>query len=824
MSDKEKVIKLNALLKKNNGKLNYNSLKSLKVKDKVTNVKGGNISGVIKNQSQYANVAKWNPPPAKMSVNMTHTEPGYSKAQILAKKDESNIKKSSTTKLIGPTGPSVPIQLIRDNIKGYTPDEAENGLEAADKGLPTTLNGGYTIMNNRIREPTIYSKVGIRDDLLPLGYRAAYLINSLKENNRSPEVQTPDQLKEKRKQVLENFLVLLKRIGNDDLKDAIGELADIVTLNEYAANNIVPKVVNNLPNNVVSIPNDMDAMQALIAGLNNTSKKALILDEIYINAMLTMFLNDYNRKSVRPTYFLLRPFDQMRSFTDSEGMFSNQMNVYKIRALVGEYDFSGTDFVYVDTTLMKDYTFHIISQLAIAIQAGFHGDESSSCQIVVRTNVNLGSNEQEFYRNMGKTIFNEIFADEIATDGLNLETAYSIITGKQQNNEVVNEHLAVNNVGLRQIHNETGEIGNRIREINENLTAMEEQKLRTARNQREAEIRRVESSITVLNKNIIAARNAATGARLRHQYAESKQYEQEEKMLEVIKLAKLIELGKLREEDTTELELELRKNEDAKTKALIKAEQEEIAALVKRERERERLEESLTSPKPESSTRSDITHISSSTQGAMSTPVKPREASSDILSNYRTILKEEIDAAIPTPLIFTNDSTLNVIDNIKMIKEMLDGDSNYKLDGLDLRLTYTGRQFDIEAFQRRSVRMIEEMKSFVKKNRQAIEICDKVIGIINQWYKNYLREKSSSSSSPQRVTVEEQASRLRTTSPRAPSQNTRSKGEKRVQGQGIASFKHIHGGSITSFIERMHERMNIKNIVKYNKSAYVINI
>ncbi len=41
------------------------------------------------------------------------------------------------------------------------------------------------------------------------------------------------------------------------------------------------------------------------------------------------------------------------------------MNVYKIRALAGEYDFSGTDFVYVDTTLMKDYTFHIISQLAM---------------------------------------------------------------------------------------------------------------------------------------------------------------------------------------------------------------------------------------------------------------------------------------------------------------------------------------------------------------------------------------------------------------------------------------------------------------------------
>ena len=58
MSDKEKVVKLDALLKKNNGKINYSSLKSLKlksntkIKEKVSKIKGGNIiganSGVIK--------------------------------------------------------------------------------------------------------------------------------------------------------------------------------------------------------------------------------------------------------------------------------------------------------------------------------------------------------------------------------------------------------------------------------------------------------------------------------------------------------------------------------------------------------------------------------------------------------------------------------------------------------------------------------------------------------------------------------------------------------------------------------------------------------
>ncbi len=46
----------------------------------------------------------------------------------------------------------------------------------------------------------------------------------------------------------------------------------------------------------------------------------------------------------------------------------------------------------------------------------------------------------------------------------------------------------------------------------------------------------------------------------------------------------------------------------------------------------------------------------------------------------------------------------------------------------------------------------------------------------------------------------------------------------RSQGQGIASYKHVRGGSISSFVERMHDNINIKSIVKYNKSAYVISI
>ena len=176
MSDKEKVVKLDALLKKNNGKINYSSLKSLKIKgntkikEKVTKIKGGNVSvgvsnGLIKpaDLSQIAKDLKEKMKPVKMNVNMTHTNPGYSQAQILAKKDDSKVNKIYSTK------PDVPIQFIRDTNKGYSPDEAENGLEAADKGLATTLTGGFTIMNNSLREPNFYDKVVMKDTVLPTG-------------------------------------------------------------------------------------------------------------------------------------------------------------------------------------------------------------------------------------------------------------------------------------------------------------------------------------------------------------------------------------------------------------------------------------------------------------------------------------------------------------------------------------------------------------------------------------------------------------------------------------------------------------------------------
>ncbi len=48
------------------------------------------------------------------------------------------------------------------------------------------------------------------------------------------------------------------------------------------------------------------------------------------------------------------------------------------------------------------------------------------------------------------------------------------------------------------------------------------------------------------------------------------------------------------------------------------------------------------------------------------------------------------------------------------------------------------------------------------------------------------------------------------------------KEEEQGQGRGIASYRHVRGGSISTFVERMHNEINIKSIVKFNNKKNII--
>ncbi len=204
------------------------------------------------------------------------------------------------------------------------------------------------------------------------------------------------------------------------------------------------------------------------------------------------------------------------------------------------------------------------------------------------------------------------------------------------------------NVNLQDLSTNTGRISNRIRQVNEQLTAMEEHRIKEIEAAREKEARRIVKSLEVLDQKILDARNAARGARIRHQLAEAKQYEEEEKMLETIRIFKLIELGKLEGEDTADLEIELKNREDSKTKALIKAEQEELANLLKKERERERIEGTAEiKPKPEEEQGPPQTipiapAIAQSPKPQEAQPIESSDEAKALLDRYKEKFKEMI--------------------------------------------------------------------------------------------------------------------------------------------------------------------------------------
>ncbi len=120
------------------------------------------------------------------------------------------------------------------------------------------------------------------------------------------QTSTAEELKKRRNQLTLDYNYFLKRTGNDKLKESLGELAFDFTDEMFP--DISRDVLSSLPSRVDTMPNDMDSMEALISELNNTNKNILIMDEIYINAMITMYLNDYIKKDTRDTTFIFRHF------------------------------------------------------------------------------------------------------------------------------------------------------------------------------------------------------------------------------------------------------------------------------------------------------------------------------------------------------------------------------------------------------------------------------------------------------------------------------------------------------------------------------------
>jgi len=388
MPDRDKEKKLNALLIDTNGKLN-SKLMTQKLK-----IKGGSL---IKDKPQSKTENKSDSPRDerqltsapkffKPTSEMLHNKFQYNGQILREYKDYKPKRKYSTEPLVKM------IHKKQDDIYEDASKQYQDGLTAADNGAPSTLNKQLTMMSTKYVKPSVYATFSQNMEFNQPGYKAALMLNMARQREQQERTQNQpnqvstleqsansDELKKRRNQITVDYNYFLKRLGNDTLKDALGDLANDMTLDLY--NYIKADVVDNLPVRVDTMPLDMSSMEALITGLNSSNKGIFIMDEIYINA--------------------------------------------------GDYDFAGTDFVYLDLSLMKESLYHILCQVLISIISD-RGVLRGQCQVNVKTGIDIGSTEAEFFKIMGYNTFDEIFGDKLQASSIELGLIYDAITGRKQ--------------------------------------------------------------------------------------------------------------------------------------------------------------------------------------------------------------------------------------------------------------------------------------------------------------------------------------------------------------------------------------------------------
>jgi len=280
MSGKDREAKLNEILKKNKGKLDLKTIRNNKVFPVLQRQKPQKAKKPASSSSKVG---------SPRDERQLTSAPGFAKQSLKIQRYTDKVPGDGQIKhefvnykpyTAYSTEPFAPMTHSNPTDSyGYTADQAASGLSAADLGYPNTYNGKLVMM-------------------------------------------AVDEMKNKRKEITDEFNALLRKIGNDMLKTYIGQLAVNLTFDQFT-DNVEEIVIGGLPDRVDNMPVDMEAMQALVTGLNVTHKGVLIVDQIYINAMLTMYLNEFNRKKLRPITFLLKPYNDLKTFTDSLSMFSS---------------------------------------------------------------------------------------------------------------------------------------------------------------------------------------------------------------------------------------------------------------------------------------------------------------------------------------------------------------------------------------------------------------------------------------------------------------------------------------------------------------------
>jgi len=405
---------------------------------------------------------------------------------------------------------------------------------------------------------------------------------------------------------------------------------------------------------------------------------------------------------------------------------------------------------------------------------------------------------------MGLDVFTQIFNADVAAEGVTNAEAYNILTGRQTNNEFViqantslnqaNTSLNQANTSLDRTNTTLGDLSTSLAQmedrIKENMSTREMEKFMSKEKRKQNELDRLYTSIA----------------------------------LEVLRLSKQIELGKLENRDTSRLEYEMKKIEDEKTKKFIKDEQRERDKLEEKERVRNLIETPGRLPPPK---------FEPEVQ-----PLEETKEYKDVVEKYKKSLRNLL-RLIPeqnkAKLIQEGGTAAQYIDNILVYLNKNSERLTSKYCSIlftdlvhGIKIIPKDKPFEVENIYSELYALSEKLinEAIIAKSKLGQSLAEKLLSEIYSWHEEFKTDVNGLFLNPNI-----------TQSPRTPQKPNEINSERRqrlererreqavssrTRASGIAGY--IHGGSIQTFVTRMHNNINIKNITKPNKSTYVINL
>jgi len=143
---------------------------------------------------------------------------------------------------------------------------------------------------------------------------------------------------------------------------------------------------------------------------------------------------------------------------------------------------------------MREMTYFIVCMFLENISLVIH-ENFTGCQLVIRTNVDLGETEQQFYRNMGLGIFKQIFENRLKSTGSDIVSAYNALTGRITNSD---ENLSM-----------------RIKDIQESIPEAKLRLQERERNALEQRVKEIDMELSNLELQIAKTQNASRAAQSR---------------------------------------------------------------------------------------------------------------------------------------------------------------------------------------------------------------------------------------------------------------------------------------------------------------------